>query len=57
MRSQVEPKNLPTAHHWELLRCTYFKELGYTEHAEKLQALADWYLQKILSPDDEEQVQ
>ena len=54
MRSNVESKDLISAYNWESVRCHYFRQLGHTDYADKLQALADYYFQKICEPEKEE---
>ena len=53
MKSQVESKDLCAAYNWESLRSNYFREKGQHEFADELQALADWYFQKICTPEED----
>ena len=54
MKSLVETKDLPTAHRWESLRSAYYRHHGMNQEADRLQALADFYFQKICTPEPEE---
>ena len=54
-RSLIESKDLLSAFNWESLRSQYFREKGFPEYADELQALADFYFQKISAPVAEEE--